>query len=357
MAQIWDIILVAAAALASSPLSAATLPVDLNAGADYTEPKFDRIDYAHPEKYVDLPATLGKKATIEKTAAEIKATTPRKKLAAIGAWIDVHLKYDDHAANAWRDFDKILADGTYGGCADHALVFGALSRASGIPTAWVKTMDADWIRRFRRTHDESMAWSGHVFLEVHLDGKWALIDATQGILHADYDVKQRILPGVRFAYDKGGDPYEVLLSTRWEDWKKQTRAYFSAFDLAQLPVADGVPLEPLVFVAGNNPEWEWTFARCRALGFKVGRSGNTGFDEWLPLTRGQVLIVTCLAGSTVFGDSYSDLVPAKELRAALATKPAGIVQRIAAEGTRVIVVFGRDADALRTEIDALTLDD
>ena len=187
--------------------------------SDVPAPMFDRIDYAHPEKYLDLPVTLGRKETIRKAAAEIRGETPRKRLAAIGTWIDANLKYDDRAAYAWRDFDRILADRTYGGCADHAEVFGALARACGIPTVWVKTMDAAWIRTFRRTHDENRTWSGHVFLEVHLDGKWVLLNATEGILHEDYDVRQRIFPGERWAYDKGGDPYELLLSTRWEEWK------------------------------------------------------------------------------------------------------------------------------------------
>ena len=46
------------------------------AADDIPEPRLDRIDYAHPEKYVELTASLGKKATLEKIAAEIEGATP-----------------------------------------------------------------------------------------------------------------------------------------------------------------------------------------------------------------------------------------------------------------------------------------
>jgi len=255
------------------------------AGADdIPAPKFDRVDYAHPEKYIDIPAKLGDAATVRKVAAEIKATTPRSKLGAIGAWISSHIKNDDRAGYEFRDFDRILKDGTYGGCQDHAEVFGAVARACGIPTVWVKTMDADWIRMFRRTRDEGQTWSGHVFLEVFVDGKWLLLNATQGMLHEDYDVRQRILPGNRFAYDKGGDYYELVMSDRWEDWKKQTAAYFRDFDLAQLPVGEGVdlPRPAAVTVLGNNPEWQWTVDRVHALGLPCNGGGNGDFERFIP---------------------------------------------------------------------------
>lgn len=319
---------------------------------DVPAPAFDRIDYADADKYLALPKSMGKRETIQQIADRLKGDGPRAKLAAIGAWIDSRLKYDAKAAYAWRDFDTMLADGTYGGCADQSLVYGALARACGIPTVWVKTMDADWIRAFRRTGDENMTWSGHVFLEVHVDGKWMLLDASQGLIWADYDARQRILPGSRYAYDKGGDPHTLVLSTRWETWKEQTRRYFREFDVSQLPVGEGAPLQRQVFIAAGNPEWQLIADRCKTLQRGVGRSGNTGFEQWLPQASGQILIVVFKAGETVLPKRYHAMLPAMELRA---ERKSGVIRHKMEEGTRVIVVFGADAESLKTEIEKLTI--
>jgi len=339
-------------------LAGVLLTVAARGAADVPEPKFDRIDYARPERYLDLPPKLGKRATIQKAAADIKPAAPRGKLAAIGSWISSHLRDDDSAAYSWRDFDRILADGTYGGCADHAETFGAMARACGIPTVWVKTMDADWIRMFRRNRDETRTWSGHVFLEVHLDGKWVLLDASQGVLYEDYDVRQRILPGDRYAYDKGGDPYDLILSTRWEEWKKQTRQHFADFDLTQLPVGRGtkLPTPGAVVVAGNNPAWQWAVDRASALGRPCGRGGNSGFDEWIPTARAGWLVVLCEGGSVFLPEKHRGLLP-DGWKEASAKQPSGVLHRRIADGTRVVLVFGRDADALRAEIEKLSFDD
>ena len=38
-------------------------------------------------------------------------------------------------------------------------------------------------------------WSGHVFLEIFIHGRWVLLDDTAMVLYDDYDPKMRILPG------------------------------------------------------------------------------------------------------------------------------------------------------------------
>jgi hypothetical protein len=342
--------------------AAATVFRDVRAADDIPEPRLDRIDYAHPEKYVDLPGTLGKKATLEKIAAEIGGATPTEKIAAIGAWIDEHLKYDANSFDHWRDVDKLLADGTYGGCADHAEFFGAISRACGIPTVWVKSLDLDWIAWFRAHPDQPKSWNGHVFLEVHVDGKWRLLDATQGLLYADYDVKQRILPGHRLAYDKGGDPYELMLSTRWEDWKKQTRKFVMSLDMSLVPVGEAtrVKVDPpgLVYVAANNPEWQWLVDRCTQMGAKGGQSGNCNFEDWLPGARRGILVVVCIDGRTVLPEQYWPLLPVAPAKfgETLGDKPSAVVRKRAADGTDVVLLLARDQDALKAAIDAFTLD-
>jgi hypothetical protein len=333
-------------------------------GDDVPEPRLDRVDYAHPEKYLGLPATLGTKAGIEKIAGEVRGATPREKLAAIGAWIDAHVKYDASTFDSWRDVDKLVADKTYGGCADHAELFGAIARACRIPTVWVKSLDLDWIAWFRAHPDEPKGWNGHVFVEVHLDGKWRLYDASQKLLYEDYDVRQRILPGHRLAYDKGDDPYELLLSTRWDDWRKQTRRFVQTLDMALVPV--GEPQQPPIvdapgctYIAATHPAWQWVVDRCFALHLTMGSlSGNGSWERWLPSARRGILIVPCVDGKTVLPETYWPLLPVQpaKMKEALGDKPSAVVRKKAADGTDVVLVMARDELALRGALATLTID-
>jgi hypothetical protein len=79
--------------------------------------------------------------------------------------------------------------------------------------------------------------SGHVYLEIFLKRRWRLLDATQDQLFDEYDSSQRLLPGQsveRYAYDKGGNARELVLSLDWEPWKEETKAFFRGFDLGEL---------------------------------------------------------------------------------------------------------------------------
>jgi len=201
-------------------------------------PSCDRIDYSRPDAYLPLSAHMGSKDRILEIAATLSGTTPEDKLISISDWIHSNLAYKADVPYEWRNFDRLLRDGNDGGCADYSVVFGTLARACGIPTVWVKTLDADWIRDFRTRGIEG-SWNGHVFLEIFLHNRWVLLDDTQLVLYEDYDPKMRILPGNRYAYDKGGDPFDLILSSRWELWKAQTRAFFHDFDLSRLPVGNG----------------------------------------------------------------------------------------------------------------------
>ena len=210
----------------------------------------DRINYSEPKAYLSLDEHFGNKEHIAAVAGGLGGKTPEEKLVAIYQWVHSHLTYKADAPYEWRNFDRLVNDGNYGGCADHSVVFGALARACGIPTVWVKTLDVDWIREFRATGKEG-GWDGHVFLEVFLHDRWVLLDDVQMVLYQDYDPRLRILPGNRLAYDKGGDPFELILSSRWELWKVQTRAFCRDLDLTSLPVGKGLSLLPQAPTGGN----------------------------------------------------------------------------------------------------------
>src|SRR5687768_4790241 len=161
------------------------------------KPSFERVRYDRPDDYLVPNSSLGDGDRIRAVATTLKRDKRERTLAAIHRWIAANLTYDANAAYEYRDFGQACDGKTYGGCADYAVVFTALSRACGVPTVFVKTMDADWIREFRAA-GTCTTWRGHVFLEVFIDGKWKLLEPGRLTMYDDYDPRtRRILPGER----------------------------------------------------------------------------------------------------------------------------------------------------------------
>ena len=197
-------------------------------------PDADGVDYADPDQCLAFPDSLGNRTAILSQASTLKGKSDVDTIRNVLLWMDQALKYDANIAYQWRNYDDVMRDKTYGGCADQGIVCGVLLKGAGIPTVWVKTMDVAWIWNFKKGRPFT-SWSGHVFLEVFVNGKWSLLDPGGKTLYPDYSPKMRILPGQRFAYDKGNDPKAMIMSLQWEEWKQQTEAYFRQLDEARPP--------------------------------------------------------------------------------------------------------------------------
>ena len=324
-------------------------------------PLFNRIDYLKPMNYVSLPADIGNAKRIETIATQLKSQTPESSLRAIDQWMKKNLRYDPNAAYHWRNFDQIVDDGIIGGCADHSIVFGALSRACSIPTVWVKTMDYDWIREFKLLGPIG-SWRGHVFLEVYIHDKWVLLDAQGMILYEDYDPNSHFFPGGRYAYDKGPDPYELILSVRWDIWKKQTADYFAGFDVSSLPgFGRGRDISGRgIYIAADSPIWRWVQDLCSSQGYSVRKSFNTGFDIFLPEARGNILIITCVGNRIILPEKYrTEFLPitTDQIKARLKTEKFGIARRRLNDGTRVILIFGIDNESIKKAIEIFIVEE
>jgi hypothetical protein len=323
-------------------------------------PSTERIDYAHPQRYLAQPPAVGSPQAVRAVAAQIRGATDEARLRAISRFIATRLRVRAETPNTWRTLEQILADGTLASCADTAVVFGTLARALGVPTVWVETMDVDWIRAFKRDPDHPGTWSGHVFLEAFADGRWRLVDASTGRIYDDYDPRQRLLPGNRWAYDKGDDPSTLLMSLHGQPWRDKTRAHFLAFDARQLPVGAGRPLVRSLFVVADGPIYQWVLDRGEKLGVRGGHSGNAQFESWLPAAAGHWLVLTVVGKRFVLAsehrDRYSPL-SALQVEAALQKQPSGRADRTLDDGTRVVLFYARDEAALRGEIERLTLDE
>jgi hypothetical protein len=324
-----------------------------SAPAAVPSPDFDRVDHDDLRAALRLPRTLGSRQLIRDVAREIQGATIEQKLASISAWMNDHLVLDATAAYHWRDVETVLDEGRYGGCADQALVFGAIARASGIPVVWVKTMDIEWIQAFVMGPEPDV-WSGHVFLEVWTGAEWDLYDVAEARLWDDYNTATREFPGRRYGYDKGVDPYELVLSTRWLEWKEQTRAYFRSFD-AQ--VYRDLPHRGAVVVAGDNPGYDQAYARMYWAGYDPSLGGNAAFDEWMPAAVGHTLVVLSLGGRDVLPEPYRSRYVGGSFADRIAQKRPGtpwwVDQHEAEDSTTVWLVYGATAQDLEKAISTL----
>jgi len=258
-----------------------------------SEPSVDAVDYATPSKYLSITDSLGTNARITSQALKLKGDSDLATIQNVLKWMDLNLKYDADRAYSWRNFDDAIREKTYGGCADQGIVCGVLLKGAGIPTIWVKTMDVSWIWDFKKGRPFK-SWSGHVFLEVYVEKKWMLLDPGAKTIYEEYSPRARILPGNRFAYHKGNDPKSMILSLQWEEWKKQTSAYFRKLDESLLPVdpAGGTFLSSSqAFVIGNSPYYQTLTDMAAKKGFAVRQSFNGGYDVYLPQAKGHLLLV------------------------------------------------------------------
>ncbi len=264
------------------------------------EPVFDAIDYASPTRYLVIADSLGDREEIAKQAHALRGADDRKTLANILRWMEANLKYEKDRAYEWRNFDTVVSQRCYGGCADQAIVCGVLLQSAGIPTVWVKTMDVDWIWDFKKKRP-FQTWSGHVFLELFLNGKWVLLDPGGSRLYVDYSPSSRILPGNRFAYHKGDDPKQMVMSLQWEPWKRQTASFFSSLDEGLLPVdtKSVVDARRRAFIIANSPYYQFFGELVRKQGAAVGASFNTAYDEQLPAAKGNLILVETHGGEPI----------------------------------------------------------
>ena len=324
---------------------AAALVLVLASAARAEEPRLDRVDYANPKAQLVLGGEVGAGQRTLGIARQLvaKGKTPEGTLAQIVRWVGRNLRSDATKAKTFRGVDQILADGTVGGDADQALVIGVLARAAGIPAVWVKTLEEDWIKEQARKQKPIEDPVGGTFLEVFLAGRWQLLDHQRAGLYEDYDVKERRLPRGHLAYDKGGDPYALVLSSRFDLWRGQLQDYLKRFvpERERWTKAKDLLAPWRVYVTGTSGAGTYAREAAKTLGFLVSSVGGADERAELAETRGKTLIVTLSKGvpsltrdfwGTYLGPEWTALFQA-------GNKPdKPWLTRTFSDGTRVILI-------------------
>lgn len=89
--------------------------------------------------------------------------------------------------------DQLLVERRLSGCHDWALVYASLARELGYPAVLVDTAGINWAKRYRA--GQTSSFSGHVFVEIFVNGKWILVDSTNNwYTESGYDPSNPYIP-------------------------------------------------------------------------------------------------------------------------------------------------------------------
>ena len=125
------------------------------------------------EKYLSASPQTLITPEIEKITSEINGTFIEKvqKILDMGPSLVGYKEFDEKVFRK-RTGVQILKDGYITGCTDAAILFITLTRASGIPTKYVETIDKEWL------NNGGNNYKGHIYTQVYDESndKWIWVD-------------------------------------------------------------------------------------------------------------------------------------------------------------------------------------
>jgi hypothetical protein len=93
----------------------------------------------------------------------------------------------------------------------------------------------------------------------------------------------------------------------------------------------------------------------QALGY-LTYSFNADFDRFLGLAKGGDLIITCVGDRPVLPEPYHARYLPEELRAKMKQSPQGVIRKRLDDGTRLLLVYRPDVDAVLRLVESLELE-
>lgn len=164
------------------------------------------IDYGQPRRYLAQGTQTAIDARHVAMVASIGIRT--KTVAEIRKIIDWKKRFRNVPAGGRhvgvRTVNDILASNELTGCHDHGILLAALLRHFGFPAIMV---DATGIAWSRLPESEREGFSGHVFVETYVDGKWILLDSTTDRSVTAYDPLDAV---IGLASDREPQGYYVM---------------------------------------------------------------------------------------------------------------------------------------------------
>ncbi len=224
-------------------------PTPTESASQRYKPAFG-IDYGQPDKYLEQGEQT---ALADRTVMGV--LLQRKpgwaQVAEIFGWLRHEFKSSagGGVAIGVSTTEQLLKTRVMTGCHDWALVYASFARALGYPTVVVDAASIPWMKQAQS--GKKGAYSGHVFVEVYVAGKWILIDSTNGwYVEKDYDPASPVLPIKAGFPGETDDLYGFYVMRKGID----TRGYgiHSNAELTRLmdETARQVPVESLV-----NPKY------------------------------------------------------------------------------------------------------
>jgi hypothetical protein len=179
------------------------------------------------DRDIALGPSAGNIAAVMTAAEGFKCAEPENTLRAIDQRIRAFREGDLHYSSpdrGLRTTSEMLERNVIWGCSAAAQIACHLSRACGIPSILVKSIEEGWINFRNKGNGEA---DGHVYVEVLVNGGPCLWDPGSGLVvgyrPGDSSVQSR--KGPRRICDTG-DPDEVVLSHHGRQWEEEIKRLF-----------------------------------------------------------------------------------------------------------------------------------
>lgn len=189
------------------------------------------IDYKDPAKHL-IP---GEQSNLKDSyLEEIREAVgePEDSIAyllTICTWINQNFTFENAGGSMIGKpaVDELYESKTFYGCHSQALLVSSILREFGFPAVMIETADVQWAFDYHAGYTES--FRGHVMSEIHVEGKWILLD-NDGTYVEDYNCRDPFISTRHpskglFVFAKGTDTWDY--SGKDESFTYEMMIFFS----------------------------------------------------------------------------------------------------------------------------------
>jgi hypothetical protein len=167
-----------------------------------------------------------------------------EKIGEVYNWVKENFKmYRGRGKMVAKQSAQQLYDGRkLSGCNDWGLLQTAILRCLKFPVVFMNAASIKWAKEYRNNPSRPPGFSGHTFLEIHIKGRWILMDSTSGQYIEEYDFDDPVLHmhkrrGGYFVYQKGLDHWTMGIRSI-EDNKEIMKDFALNYPLDTIAIQD-----------------------------------------------------------------------------------------------------------------------